>query len=144
LDRMSLKNISKFVAGYAARKDISEEMKKLTMPKLVMYGENASIHDETEEMREYLSYKSTEFVSFPDFGHLLTEECPEKLLDPITFFFNSMGYYLQSKKFERRSQWYQHDFFRTVLCVVVCCVVLYKMWIVTFLLAENCCGQLHL
>lgn len=104
LDRMSLTNVSRFVTGYAARKDISEEAKKLTIPKLVLYGEGAYTHEETEEMREYLSYKDTEFVSFPDFGHLLTEECPEKLLQPITYFLNSMGYYLQSKKFERRSQ----------------------------------------
>lgn len=94
LDSMLEENLYKYVQGFHSRRDMSEELKKITCPVLIFVGTRTELENETIHMLPYFQDKqSTDWIRTQNTGLLITAEKPLEMIRPLQLFFNGMGIY---------------------------------------------------
>jgi len=56
-------------------------------------GEESYFMDETVHISSKFDPRETSFIRIPECGHLITQENPNVLVQPLKLFLNGMGYF---------------------------------------------------
>jgi pimeloyl-ACP methyl ester carboxylesterase len=95
IDHMNRRNLDLLLKGFHQRKDIAEELKKVTCPMLLVTGDRTPyVHDVFEITSRGGVDKKLITVIHPDgTGILVTEHRPDVLLQPIDLMLNGLGFF---------------------------------------------------
>eukprot|EP00850_Spirogloea_muscicola_P014212 SM000100S09439 [mRNA] locus=s100:425636:428172:+ [translate_table: standard] len=92
LERRNPHNVARYVRALAQRRDISENLRTLQCPSLVISGQNSSFLGESLHMITQLSKDSVTYIEVPTCGALVTEERPNMMQRAMERFLGRLGF----------------------------------------------------
>jgi len=93
LNQLNHSNVLRYYQGYLNRKDITEELKKVTTRSIVYIGDHCGNSSESLRVQGKLMLDRTDYIIVKHGGVLLTESNPKKLVTTLDLFFNTMGFF---------------------------------------------------
>lgn len=102
LNQLNPSNVLKYYQGYLTRKDITEDLKKVTTRSIVFIGDNCESLSESLRVQSNLMLDRTDYIIVKRGGVLLTESNPKKLVKTLELFFNTLGFF--EDRLKKRSE----------------------------------------
>jgi len=93
LNQLNPNNVLKYYQGYLNRKDITEDIKKVTTRSIVFIGEHSATSSESLRVQGNLMLDRTDYIIVKQGGVLLTESNPKRLMKTLELFFNTLGFF---------------------------------------------------
>ncbi|ONK80677.1 uncharacterized protein A4U43_C01F20520 [Asparagus officinalis] len=97
LDERQSTNVWRFLQSINARRDITEQLKRLQCRTLIFVGENSPCHSEALHMASKLDKRYSALVEVQACGSMVTEEQPHAMLIPMEYFLMGYGLYRPSQ-----------------------------------------------
>lgn len=94
IERMNPDNVNKFLMGYHARVDITEDLKNIGCPLLFFVGGHTPYDNEMVHITSTIGPRRVfvDSIREADTGILLTEHTPYSVFQPLELFFQALGY----------------------------------------------------
>jgi len=98
LNQLNPSNVLRYYQGYLSRKDITEDLKKVTTRSIVFIGDHCGSSSESLRVQGKLMLDRTDYIIVKHGGVLLTESDPKKLVKTLELFFNALGFFEKGLK----------------------------------------------
>jgi len=98
VNQLNPSNVLKYYQGYLSRKDITEDLKKVTTRAIVFIGDHCASLSESLRVQGKLMLDRTDYIIVKRGGMLLTESDPKKLVKTLELFFNTLGFFEKGLK----------------------------------------------
>lgn len=92
LNNMNASNLALWIQSYGARKGFTENLKRREHLRYILMVGGQSYYDaDTVDLNAELPPERTSYLRIDESGHLLTEENPKALMEPLALFLQGLG-----------------------------------------------------
>ncbi|CAI5981218.1 unnamed protein product [Closterium sp. NIES-65] len=84
--------VAQYADAFNNRQDITEQVRRITCPCLVLVGEHSAFRDDALHLHKHLPPHLAAWFQVPSSGSLVTVECPHRLYSPLDKFLRTTSF----------------------------------------------------
>ncbi|CAI5514064.1 unnamed protein product, partial [Closterium sp. Naga37s-1] len=84
--------VAQYADAFNNRQDITEQVRRITCPCLVLVGEHSAFRDDALHLHKHLPPDLAAWFQVPSSGSLVTVECPHRLYSPLDKFLRTTSF----------------------------------------------------